>query len=379
MKKVHIREIKTYNTDEIHSFFKHLFEVEKIVEKIRAKAGDDRRVLIKPNLLSALSPDKVVTTHPLIVETIVILLKENGFLPAIGDSPGGTVSLEAVWEKTGMKEVAEKHSVELLHPGSDGVSQEMSGEYKLYLDKKFLSYPVIINLAKYKTHSLTFFTGVMKNLFGLVPGMIKSDYHRYYPQPDKMAELLIALYDFVKGKVILNITDGIIGMEGEGPASGKPRNFGLVFASSSASALDYIAASMMGFKGMAIPMIRMGLEKDGIKPEEIEVSEKWQGFVFPNVDRGRGSAFSKYINKIPPSMQKLFFKLFDYYPDFNDSCRLCRLCEKGCPVAAITITKGGTKPVIDRNKCIKCMCCHEFCPYKAVYLKKTILARLILR
>src|SRR4030066_2548029 len=69
------------------------------------KRGD--RVLLKPNLLYGKAPEKAVTTHPSIVKGIIQMVKEEGGVPFLGDSPGIGSAL-GVAEKSGIKKVADE-------------------------------------------------------------------------------------------------------------------------------------------------------------------------------------------------------------------------------------------------------------------------------
>jgi len=373
--RVHIDRIKSYDSEKLEQYFSTLFDREKLGDKLRGKES----VLLKPNLLGGHKPEKGVTTHPVVMRSLIRVLKAKRIRNIrIGDSPGGTARIESVYEITGMKAVAEAEEVELLNFGKSGVKRLNRDGFELWIDSQVLEAPAIINLAKYKTHSLTMFTGAVKNLFGTVPGLKKSDYHRLYPDPERFAAMLVALYQQLRSQVVLNIVDGIWGMEGEGPSSGKPRQFGVMFASESASALDYVAAAMMGFKSKTIPTVIYSMRNDDLLTDDIEIGQEWENFVFPKVKRGRGSLYSSFINRVPKFVRKLFYRLYNYYPAFNSKCRLCRICAESCPVQVITIKDGASTPEIDYSHCIKCMCCYEFCPYGAVYIKKTLLAKIIL-
>ena len=53
------------------------------------------------------------------------------------------------------------------------------------------------------------------------------------------------------------------------------------------------------------------------------------------------------------------------YMIMEDICRQCGICQKNCPVNAITGEKGKSF-VIDQDKCIKCGTCMTKCPFKAI-------------
>ena len=60
--------------------------------------------------------------------------------------------------------------------------------------------------------------------------------------------------------------------------------------------------------------------------------------------------------------------LLQYYI-IDENCVGCRLCEKACPVEAITFM-GKKKPVVlDQSKCIKCGICKDVCKLEAVGVK----------
>ena len=374
--KIHIEQIKDYDLEKIYNYFSTIIQTENLGKKLAVLDY----VLLKPNLLGPHKPEAAITTHPTVLRGLIRVLRDNGVRNiSLGDSPGGTFRTENVWQVTGMKELAESEGINLVNFGTEGVVSLKDGEFELLIDTQVMKAPAIINLAKYKTHSLTMFTGAIKNLFGGVPGLIKSDYHRLYPDRNKFSQLLVAVYQALQEKVVLNVIDGIWGMEGEGPSAGDPRNFGLLMAARSASALDYTAARMMGFDPYKIQTIKIAMEKDGLTPGDLEIATQWESFRFPKVKIGKASLYSAFINRVPKPVQQLFYRLYDYYLAFNKNCRLCRVCVDSCPVKAIEIKEGELTPLIDYQKCIKCMCCQEFCPYNAVYIKKTLLAKLLLK
>ena len=369
--KVYIEEIKTYDLNKIRTFLNEL--------PIWNELDDKKIILIKPNLLGAYPPEQAVTTHPVMLQAVIDILKEKKKTILIGDGPGGTIPVQSVWEKTGIKDLTEKNNIELVNFSQGGIIIKKNRTIEFPTTKYFWKADAIINMSKYKTHSLMAYTGAVKNLYGLIPGIKKSDYHRDYPEHHNFARVISELYELSKEKPVYNIMDGIIGMEGEGPSAGEPRNFGVVFAGESASAIDFTASRMMGFNPEKISYIMDTLNIDNLKPEDIEIPEKWKEFVFENVKIKRVKTFIKILAYSPKILKNVFRKLFRYYPDFNDKCTQCRICVDSCPVQAMTLEKNASAPEIDYSKCIKCMCCHEFCPHHAVYIRKSFLAKLLLK
>ena len=367
--KTKIEKIESYDFDKIYKFIENLGLEEILIGK--------QKILLKPNLLGAFVPEKAVTTHPVIVDAIITYLKKIGKEIVLGDGPGGSVSATLVWQKTGMKQIAEKHQISLVNFKKGGITLKKSNGIEFPITNYFFDADAVINLCKYKTHSLMSYTGAVKNFYGLIPGLKKSDFHKSHPDHNLFATVLTSLYDLIKDKVAINIMDGIIGMEGEGPSAGDPRNFGVMFASKSASALDYVASSMMGFDPEKLVYILPALQMD--KVEKVVVAEEWKRFKFQKVKIKKIGLYIKILAYSPKILKDVFKKYFTYYPDFNDKCRKCNICVKSCPMQVMTLQKGDLHPTINYDKCIKCMCCHEMCPYQAIYVHKSFLARFIIK
>lgn len=360
-------EVKAVITD----FFGH-FSLEK-------KLAESKTVLIKPNLLGAYEPERAVTTHPVVLEAVIQILLEYNKEIWLGDSPGGSMPVKAIWEKTGIKSLCEKYGVNLINFNTGKVKTRTVNGEEYTLAESFFAADAVINVAKYKTHSLMNYTGCIKNLYGLVPGLKKSDYHSKYPGYEDFARVITDIYSVSRNQIKIHILDGITGMEGEGPSAGEPRDFGTLFASESGAALDKIAAEMLGFNPEQLAYIYNCISAEGISASDIVTDNKWQGFQFEDVKIRKVSQMVKLIQRSPKFMQDLFRSIYKFYPAFNDNCKLCGVCRDSCPVQAITITKGEKTPKIDYEKCIKCMCCHELCPYQAVYIHKSLLARFLVK
>jgi uncharacterized protein (DUF362 family) len=95
----------------------------------------------------------------------------------------------------------------------------------------------LISLAVPKTHSLTLVTGVMKNLFGLLPRKGQSFYH-----PD-INDVIVDLNRCITPS--LCIVDARVGLEGV--ISGRPRRLDAMVIGTDPVSVDAVMTHIMGF------------------------------------------------------------------------------------------------------------------------------------
>jgi len=333
-----------------------------------------QRVLLKPNMLSAKSPERAITTHPLVIEAVAKIVMDYGAYPVIGDSPGGVLrGVKRVWENTGIEEMADRIGVNLVNFEASGSEMVVSGDYVFHIAKPVLEADVIINIAKLKTHTLTLFTCALKNMFGSIPGFRKAELHKEFPKPREFARMLVELYGNVKPA--LSIVDAVVAMEGDGPSSGNPKKLGLILVGDDAVAVDAVAARIVGFSPDSIDTTRLA-EELGVgngNLENIQLSGDGRdvrpdSFALPS---------NKKLRMIPRPLARMISP-FVWLKLIIDSsiCTGCGLCERSCPVKAISRCEG--KCIINNDKCVTCMCCHELCPEDAIEIKMSRLAKMII-
>ena len=233
----------------------------------------------------------------------------------------------------------------------------------------------IINVSKLKTHGFAVFTGAVKNLFGLVPGTNKAEYHVNMPDINNFANSLIDICECTKPS--LHIMDGIDAMEGAGPSGGSKRHLGLILASENPHHIDLCACKIIGFGVNDVPTLRKAKERDLI--EDFDFNKDILGENIENLiveDFKKAPANSGNLRNIPKPIRNLLRDRLKSKPIFHhDICIGCGDCAANCPPVAIDMID--KKPEVDYNKCISCFCCQELCPVKAITIKKPLLAKLL--
>ncbi len=372
MADVQIRKIEAYE----------LPVLEAAVADFLANARGSRikrckRVLLKPNLLGAFAPERAVTTHPAVLEALIRYFLDRGKEVWIGDSPGGSVNADSVWKTCGLLDLAERYPVKLVNLSTAGFRELEHAGISLKVSEVFWQCGIVINVAKYKTHGMMAFTGALKNLYGLIPGLVKTEYHGRYPNNRDFAAMLLALYALTGPKVNYSFIDGITGMDGVGPSAGRVRNFGLLLGSTSIPALDYIAARMLGFSLRDVPYLLPALHLDGILPSRVSVPTSFRHFQIPDADIKAVKFSADLLKLVPRFARHGFNKVYSIQLRVSTRCRKCGICVQSCPVQAISAATATRFPSINQNKCIKCMCCHEMCPHRAIDIHKSFVARMV--
>ncbi len=335
------------------------------------------KVLLKCNLLMRKKPEEAATTHPEIAAAVARLVKEAGGVPIIADSPGGLFTeraLKGVYRASGMEAIASRDNIQLNYNVEETEKSHPEGKIikNLTVIKVIQEVDVVINIAKLKTHGMALYTGAVKNLFGVIPGTIKAEYHLRMKKLEDFSDMLLDISTYVKP--VLSIMDAVVGMEGQGPSAGDPRKIGAVLASANPYALDVACVSLVGIEPDMVSTIKraeargfcsdlqdvhlLGDSLEELKIHDFKIpSHKHVGFIEQFFSEG--SFITQYINNhFGPK------PVFEY-----EGCIGCRDCEKNCPPKAITMVN--QKPVVNMKECIRCFCCQELCPQKTISIKRS--------
>lgn len=334
--------------------------IEEVLERF-APPLTGRRVLVKPNCLAAVGPERGVTTHPSLVRSLVDALRRRGAVVAVGDNPGarGYGATRRCFEVTGLHEAADGAFADIgRRTAVVPLRSSIAGE--TVVSRDVLEADYLISVPKMKTHCLTLLTGGVKNHYGIVAGAEKARLHYAARTQERFSELLVDV--FAVRPPDLTVMDAVVAMEGDGPSHGTLREVGLVIAANDAVALDAVAARLMGIRPERIHHLRTAAARGlgTIADAEIVIDGELRprtGFRLPSTFRaGLMSAIANRVvfNLLHRSRLRVNVR----------KCRGCGECERACPSGAMQ--RQGERYVIDPRRCHHCFCCSELCPAGAV-------------
>ncbi len=337
-------------------------------------------VFIKINHLSPPSPpEKAIVTHPSFTREIVKKLQSFNCRITVGDDI--QYKGKDGFHASGYRKICEDMGVRLINLKEVGFRKiKCRGTLlkSVYISPSVLESDHVINLPKLKTHSFTIFTGAVKNMFGVIPHGMRTEYHRQFSFPSDFSEMLVDIYSCVPPS--LTIMDGIVSMEGEGPSAGKPRRTNIVLASLDGVALDAVSSKIVGFNPLNIYTTRSayqrGLGIGDIKKINI-LGEKISDVTVKDFKHS-AIAVGALQRRIPQILHSYIQNQLAYIPEINlKKCTGCLECVDICPTGAAQ--KSNDKARIEKSRCIHCMCCHEVCRFNAIKLKHRPLGTFIQR
>jgi uncharacterized protein (DUF362 family)/Pyruvate/2-oxoacid:ferredoxin oxidoreductase delta subunit len=338
------------------------------------------RVFVKINHLSPASPpERGIVTHPVLAGEVLKLLKNMNCDVTVGDdiqssaADGFAVSgYDKICRLVGVR------LVNLKEAGFRKVALEGSRLKSVYISPLCLDADFVINLAKLKTHSLTVFTGAVKNMFGVIPHGLRIKGHRQFGQSDQFSEMLVDIFSRVRPH--LTIMDGVVAMEGEGPAAGRCRTTGVVIVGRDGVAVDAVSSAIIGFNPLNI-FTTSDADKRGLgqgRLSQIEILGEPLDSVRVEDFEHSAVALGLLRRKLP---SRLFSSIYDHLaltPEvIAGRCTGCLECVGICPAGAAKTREG--KAWLDQTVCIHCMCCHEVCRFQAIRVRERFLGRVIHR
>jgi len=225
--------------------------VRPMLDGIRACGLEVRgkNVLLKPNLVE-FDRSTAINTDAAVVAAAYDAFRQLGAASVvIGEGPGHRRDTFELAREAG-------YPAGLTDLNRDDVSEisGFAGEGTAFFPNTALRADLIVSLAKMKTHHWAGVTLSMKNLFGLVPGAV------YGWPKNRLHYIGITRSILELNRVFRNtfaIVDGIVGMEGNGPIQGVPKQAGVLVFGQDGRAVDATCSRIMGIDPLKVEYLRL--------------------------------------------------------------------------------------------------------------------------
>ena len=256
---VYVKNCETYEKGAVLDCVREIFDRYNILDDVSGLT-----VAVKPNLVCKKTPEHAATTHPSIVWAVCKLLKDAGADVVIAESPSGFYEpglLKSLYKVTGIEQAAIESGARL---NFDTTVTEVDNPRGKYLKKLKILTPLakadrIINIAKLKTHGMMVYTGAVKNLFGSVAGLEKTQYHFQLSDYNEFADCIIDI--FLANAPVFNIIDAVVAMHKAGPTAGEPYTLNKILASTDGFELDVVATTIVKVDPMRVPVLRSAIQR----------------------------------------------------------------------------------------------------------------------
>jgi uncharacterized protein (DUF362 family) len=221
-------------------------------DRVRGKS-----VLLKPNLVGPSRVAAHISTHPAVIRAAVEAFRRlDSREILVAEGQGNCIDSDLVLDESGVGETLAESRIPFVDLNHDEVVfvQNRLGatRLKLFLPSVLKRVDLVVSMPKLKTHHWAGVTLAMKNLFGLMPGVVygwpKSILHNMGIHAS-ILDIMVAVAPH------LAIIDGVVGMEGDGPILGGPRASGVLVMGNNLPAVDVTATRLMGFDPYRIPYL----------------------------------------------------------------------------------------------------------------------------
>jgi uncharacterized protein (DUF362 family)/ferredoxin len=336
--------------------------------------------VLKPNFVAGRNAETGSTTSFALMKAVAEEVRACGAEPVLCETPGTEFDREATYTILGVEKFCEENGIRILRVDPEGGEADWmelrpagAKVLRRYRIPRILKDARLINLPVLKTHVISTMTLSMKNSMGILPRPDRRIMHAF--------DIDQSIVDMNLGiKPDLNIVDGSMGQDGEGPLYGDKADLQVLVAGRDALAVDLACCQMVGVKPRDIPHLRVALEQMG-KPtwtlvgEDVGVIKKFQlppkkklynvaframfWLDYPYTlfaKRGKHMVTSLYKTGMVGTRPQII----------EEKCTRCGVCVDACPLPNVIDLK--TLKVNPRT-CERCMLCYEACPEDAISVK----------
>ncbi|HSW39472.1 MAG TPA: DUF362 domain-containing protein [Acidobacteriota bacterium] len=218
-----------------------------------------KNILLKPNLVEPHRTARHINTHPLVVRGAVeAFMRMGAARVVVAEGSGHYRDTHLVLEESGMIDVMREDKISFHDmnnsdwftiPNQGGNTRLSSLTFSSALRQA----DWIVSMPKLKTHRWTGVTLSMKNMFGVMPGM-------FYGWPKNVLHVEGIDRSIIDINMTMKphfaIVDGIIGMDGNGPIMGNPRQSGVIVLGRNPVSVDATCSRIMGIDPYKVPHLK---------------------------------------------------------------------------------------------------------------------------
>ena len=348
---------------------------------------DSASVLLKPNCNNDLHSLTGNSTDLRVIAATVNALRDRGFRNlTLGDGPNVGINRLGVdvFGRLGVSGLTKAIGVKLSNLNHQPtLTLRLQNRWNVRIAREVKETDLIVNLPKLKTHQEAGLSLSVKNMMGCVSGLCKKTVH------EDLIPNLVELALSIKPRV--NVVDGIISMEGNGPGDGNPVRTGFLAAGEEPFILDLAVARLSGFDLEKLPMTEVLLRRNLIDPGRLEeIREKIEPIarMVPAPPRTLVSTvighnrlawardLTRWLFYRKPILDFCYrYKIIQdmYSPEEadisgmrldRDECTGCRRCMAVCPCSLPILS-----PDFDFTEecgCVQCLSCVLICPTGAI-------------
>ena len=251
----------------------------------RPQAFLGKRVLLKPNMVEPSRKISHMTTHPAVVVAAAEVFRGWGATVTVGEAPGHVRDTEMALAESGVSDAVDAAGVHFADLNYEAVAWQPNRGRRskltgFWFPRSVVEADYVVSLPKMKTHHWMGVTASMKNLYGVLPGIVygwpKNVLHQH-----GIAE---TVYDINASlPSLLAIVDGIDCMEGDGPIMGSLKPMGLMVVGTNLPAVDATVARIMGLPPERIPYLALAANRLGPLDDAhiTQRGEAWQEVASP--------------------------------------------------------------------------------------------------
>jgi uncharacterized protein (DUF362 family) len=304
---------------------------------VKPLIGPGSTVVIKPNAGHEGAPDSAINTSPEVVAAVIRAVRkaDPGKIILAEAAAIGCDTMECL-ETSGIRKAAEDAGADEIRDiksDEDLVTKKIenptSDIKQVELPRFLLEADHLVNVPIFKSHVSMVFSCALKNLKGVV-----QDKHHYVMHCTNLAAAMMDLGDVIRPD--FTVVDMIRPMEGFGPHSGTPVEFGCIVAGQDMVAIDGTACRMAGLPLERVDYFDAAREKGlgNFDEEAIEI---------------RGNS----IEEVRRELYMPYLEGFDAWPEYNFHIeRACSTCQG---LLSFTMSKLKSLDQYDKNKGIHIM------------------------